>query len=129
MFGRLALTRARGADLPPNYATFIGGLYPPTLLPGRFFPLYGAEAQELIGRSGQLALAGFRWLLREDVFVELAANVGAAGDDWTLDMEELHYGAGLTAGLLTLVGPVSITLAGDGLEDWPQIGFSLGYTF
>ena len=129
LFGRLALTRGRGADLPPNYATFIGGLYPPTLLPGRFFPLYGAEAQELIGRSGQLALVGFRWLLREDVFVELAANAGAAGDHWTLNTEELRYGAGFTAGLLTLVGPVSITLAGDGLEDWPQVGFSLGYTF
>ena len=63
------------------------------------------------------------------MFVELAANAGAAGDDWTLDTEKLRYGAGLTAGLLTLVGPVSITLAGDGLEDWPLVGFSLGYTF
>ncbi|MGI9175590.1 MAG: patatin-like phospholipase family protein [Rhodothermales bacterium] len=129
VFGRLALTRGRGSGLPPNYATFIGGLYPLDVLPGRFFPLYGAEAQELIGRSGQLALVGFRWLLREDVFVELVGNAGAAGDEWTLDTEKLRYGAGLTAGLLTLVGPVSITLAGDGLEDWPQVGFNLGYTF
>ncbi len=129
VLGRLALTRGRGPDLPPHYATFLGGLYPPTLLPGRFFPLFGAEAQEFIGRSGQLARAGLRWVAREDVFVELSANAGAAGDDWTTDPDELHYGAGLTAGLLTLVGPVSVTFAGDRLDRWPQVGFSLGYTF
>ncbi len=128
LFGRLALTRGRGADLPPSHATFVGGLYPPALLPGRFLPLYGARPQELIGRSGQLLLTGTRWRPGADVFLELVANAGAVGDRWTLDPDAQRFGVGVTGGLFTPVGPVSLTLAGDRIGDL-TLGFSLGARF
>lgn len=127
--GRVALTRGRGPDLPLSRTTFVGGLYPPTVLPGRFLPLAGARSQELSGRSGQLARLGVRWMAREDVFFELAVDAGAAGDDWTLDGEEVRFGLGLTAGLVTPIGPVSVTFAADETADLPRVGFSLGHTF
>jgi len=126
---RGALTRGRGADLPLSRTTFVGGLYPPTVLPGRFLPLAGARSQELSGRSGQLARLGLRWMASEDVFFELAGDAGAAGDDWTLDGEELRFGLGLTAGLVTPIGPVAVTFAADETADLPRVGFSLGHTF
>lgn len=126
---RLALTRGRGDGLPLSRATFVGGLYPPTVLPGQFLPLAGARSQELSGRSGQLARLGVRWMAREDVFLELAGDAGAAGDDWTLDGNELRFGLGLTAGLVTPIGPVSVTFATDETGDLPDVGFRLGHTF
>jgi len=126
---RFALSRGRGDGLPLSRGTFVGGLYPPTVLPGRFLPLTGSRSQELSGRSGQLVRLGVRWMAREDVFLELAGDAGAAGDDWTLDGDELRFGLGLTAGFVTPIGPVSVTFAADETGDLPGVGFSLGHTF
>lgn len=128
-FGRLALTRGRGADLPVSRTTFVGGLYPPAVLPGRFLPLSGARPQEFIGRNGQLARLGLRWTPRPDVFLEVAGDAGTAGDDWTLDVDEVRFGLALTAGLVTPIGPVALTFAGDEPDDLPTVGLRLGPDF
>lgn len=129
LMGRIALTRGRGADLPLSRTTFVGGIFPPAVLPGRFLPLSGARTQEFIGRNGQIGRLGIRWFVRPDVFLELAGDAGAAGDDWTLDVDELRFGVSVTAGLVTPIGPVSLTLAGDEADDFPSVGFRLGPDF
>lgn len=129
LIGRAALTSGRGADLPVSRLTFLGGLYAPQVLPGRFFPLAGAGSQELVGRRGQLGRLGLRWFLQPDVFLELAGDVGAAGEEWTLDTDELQFGLAVTAGIRTPIGPVALTFAGDELGDFPTVGFRLGPDF
>lgn len=129
LLGRIALTRGRGADLPLSRTTFVGGIFPPAVLPGRFLPLSGARTQEFTGRSGQVGRLGIRWFVRPDVFLEFAGDAGAAGDDWTLAGDELRFGLALTAGLVTPIGPVSLTLAGDETDDFPSVGFRLGHDF
>lgn len=129
LLGRIVLTRGRGADLPLSRTTFVGGLFPPRVLPNRFLPLSGARTQEFIGRDGQIGRLGIRWLAQPDVFFELAADAGTAGSDWTLDADELRFGLSLTAGLVTPIGPVSLTFAGDEPDDFPSLGFRLGHDF
>lgn len=126
---RVALTRGRGADLPLSRRTFVGGLYPPTVMPGRFLPLSGARPQELSGRDGQLARLELRWMAADDVFLAVNGDAGAAGDSWTFDGGEIRFGFGVTAGLVTPIGPVSITFAADESGDFPGVGFSLGHSF
>lgn len=129
LMGRAAFTRGRGDGLPPSRATFIGGTFAPSVLPGRFYPLFGLEPQQLAGESGQAARLGLRWMPTEELFFEAAGDAGAVGSGWTLDPGELEFGIGLTAGLVTPIGPVSLTLAGSAIDDLPDLGFRLGYDF
>ncbi len=127
--GRAAMTSGHGPDLPVSRLTFLGGLYPPQVLPGRFLPLAGARTGEFVGRRAQFGRLGLRWMLRPDVFVEVAGDAGSAGPDWTLDADDLEFGLSVTAGLRTPIGPVALTLAGDEPGDFPNVGFRLGPDF
>ena len=127
--GRAALTSGEGSDLPASRWTYLGGLYAPRVLPGRFFPLMGVGSQALVGRRGQFGRLGLRWMPKPDVFLELAGDVGSAGEEWTLGSDELQFGVGVTAGIRTPIGPVAVTFAGDELGDFPTVGFRLGPDF
>ena len=132
--GRAVMTRGDGSGLPPHYVTFMGGANAPSLLPGRFYPLYGADDQELFGTSAQLAALGIQWEFGDDLFARAVANAGGVDDGipGSLpggDPSDYTVGVGFTVGAFTLIGPATITLAGDGLDAFPNVSFSLGYAF
>lgn len=131
LLGRVARTRGTGDGLPAHYFTFLGGANPPALLPGRFYPLYGAEDQELIGPSARLAALGVQWEFGDELFARLVGNVGMVGEFSleSLDLGFVRAGVGLTLGALTLVGPATLTLSGDDFGSFPRISVSLGYPF
>ncbi|MDT7855185.1 patatin-like phospholipase family protein [Rubrivirga sp. S365] len=125
---RAAATRAWGEDLPADRLSFLGGAVVPSLLPGRFFPLYGAERLELAGRASQLAAVSVQFEVVDEVFARVTANAGRAGDSWSLDTDDVRGGVGAQLGVVTLAGPASLTVATD-FDGVPQVVFSVGRSF
>ncbi|MEM6646829.1 MAG: hypothetical protein AAF730_11305, partial [Bacteroidota bacterium] len=126
---RAVVTRAWGGDVPLSQLTFVGGAVVPALLPGRLFPLYGAETLELTGPVGQLAAVSAQWEVRPNIFLRATANAGRAGEGWTLDRDAFRSGVGLTLGVATPIGPAELTLSGSGIDDIPDIALTLGRSF
>jgi NTE family protein len=126
---RAAVTRTWGDDIPLNQFAFVGGAVVPALLPGRFFPLYGAETLEFAGPASQLAAVSVQWEARPDLFLRATANAGRAGDGWTFDSDDFRGGVGLTVGAATPIGPIEFTLSGSDPDEAPSVAFTLGRTF
>ena len=124
---RAAVARAWGDDVPADRRSFVGGAVVPTLLPGRFLPLYGAETLELVGTAAQVAAASVQVALRPRLFLRATANAGRAGAGWTLDPDAFRAGLGLTLGAMTLLGPASLTVGGSG--ETVDVTVSVGRSF
>ena len=124
---RAAVARAWGDDVPADRRAFVGGAVVPTLLPGRFLPLYGAETLELVGTAAQVAAASVQVALHPRVFLLATANAGRAGAGWTLDPDAFRAGLGLTLGATTLLGPASLTVGGS--AETVDVTVSVGRSF
>lgn len=125
---RLAATRAWGDDVPSDQFGFVGGAVVPAVLPGRFFPLYGAETLELAGPASQLLAASVQAEVVDNLFVRATANAGRAGAGWSFDPGDWTAGLGLTLGAATPVGPVELTLGTD-FGGTPGVAVSIGRSF
>ncbi len=82
-------------------------------------------------RPDSLAALGVQWEFGDDLFARLVGNAGAVGELSleSLDLGFVRGGGGLTFGAFTLVGPATVTLAGNGLDEFPDVSVSLGYPF
>ena len=72
----------------------------------------GFRAFELSGRQIQMAQGGVNYWLGETVMVGVQGKVASASDSETIDFARTQYewGAGVTGGALTLLGPVQLTI-------------------
>ncbi len=116
-------------DPTPDQLAYVGGALVPTVLPGRFVALYGADEQELLGTSAQVAAAGIMVEARPSIFVRLLFDAGRAGNDLSLDPDDFVTGFAASLGTDTPAGPVELLLSGSLTRGTPGLTFRLGRSF
>ncbi len=104
-----------GAGLPAHYRIGLGGLRTPPLLPyDRLIrtSFTGLQQQELIGRQAHSLHLTAQYEILPDVLLSALTSVGRADDAGEIRITDQRYSAGfgLTASVLTLLGPVEFTL-------------------
>lgn len=128
LIGRASLAHGWG-DPTPDQLTYVGGALVPALLPGRFVAFYGADEQELIGTSAQVAAVGVQVAIGSTLFARLLVDAGRAGSDLSFDPDAFATGFGVSLGTDTPAGPVELLLSGNLTEDSPGLTFRLGRSF
>jgi outer membrane translocation and assembly module TamA len=101
--------------LPPHYLFMLGGMNVPAVIPHLRLSrtsLYGIQYQELQGVQAHIAGLGLRYEPLQDVFLTAEVSTGNAFEDTALRFRGRSYlgGAGLTAGYLTPLGPIELTV-------------------
>jgi NTE family protein len=120
---------ARGADLPAHRRFFLGGSHRSAVFRATHPLFQGIESQEQSGRAVQVARAGLRWEMVQEVYVRAGVDVGRVGDEWTLPMEEPMTGWALSLGAPTLIGPVVLELSQLWADRDPRLSISVGRWF
>ena len=130
---QMFLASAGGDSIPLPYQFFLGGLEAPAV--GQYPDLsrvsfQGMRYQELRGRAAQFLMVGAQFEVNETVAVLLRANAGNTFDEWEVDLssERFESGIGLTVGVATLAGPLSLTVATGSLHDFLAT-LNLGFYF
>ncbi len=118
-----------GDDLPTHYLFFLGGSSPYFIFPDRQFPFFGLETQERRGRHVQSFQLGLQIQISERFFAVLSLNAGDTLDRWDFDPDQYLTGYGLTLGMRTPFGPITVTIAETTLAEWPDLSVDLGYLF
>ncbi len=105
-------TFAENSNLPLHYQFYSGGAFANYMRPGHQYPLMGYKTQELRGDNLKALEAGIQFQFRHNGFMQLRWNAADVRDKWTWDIPftEFNHGFGLSAGLITLIGPVELTL-------------------
>ena len=136
LIGRLTLGTTLGSDPPLHHRFYLGGPYlgGPHLydtFPGRQFPLVGYSVQELSGRNVQALGLGLQIEALRGVFATARAETGrATGDwEWNLDPGSFSSGYSLSAGSLTFLGPVELTVMAAHLPGPYALRVNVGYAF
>ncbi len=136
---RLALQGAAAVglltgDTPAReYLFTLGGVRVPFAYPYNRMSrtsVMGFRAFELSGRQIQMAQGGVNYWLGETVMVGVQGNVASASDSESIDFAHTQYewGAGVTGGALTLLGPVQLTIM-IGSKNGFLVYASFGYDF
>jgi NTE family protein len=131
--GAAAIGLLTGAAPPPNYLFTLGGVRTPFAYPYNRMTrttVVGLRAFELAGRQIQMLQGGVNVWLGETAVVAAQANLAAASDREYIDIAGTQYewGAGITGGALTLLGPVQLTLM-TGSRHGFLVYASFGYDF
>lgn len=131
MISHLVLGEAHGPDLPVFDRFFLGGATPNVVLPGRTHAFAALRPEERGGTSVQLAELGVQQEIRPSTFLTLRGSLGNTFDAWPgLSLAGDHIFAGsATLGVLTPVGPASLTLGGRRLNRWPLMSVAFGFQF
>jgi NTE family protein len=128
VFGLLA-----GDDPPPEYSFTLGGVRLPFAYPYMRLSrasVMGFRAYELSGRQIQMVQAGATYWISEMVMMGVQANAAAAVDAEVITPTRTQYqwGAGVTAGILTLLGPLQVAAMTGGANSF-LLYASFGYDF
>ncbi|MCE5251348.1 patatin-like phospholipase family protein [bacterium] len=113
-------------DLPPDYYFYIGGFHPARTT---FFPFAGLKFMEKTGSTAYVSEGGIQYEFRKDMFLILRGNRGKAvlSFEDIFSNEGLNNGVGLTAGMLSPIGPIDYTVmkgsGSRGLLTYVNIGF------
>jgi NTE family protein len=120
---------ARGPDLPPHRRFHLGGAHRSAVF-GSMHPLFqGLESQEQVGLAVQVARAGLRWEVLDDVFARAGVDVGAVRGAWAFPLERPMTGWAFSVGGATLVGPVVLELSQLVTNREPRVSISVGRAF
>ncbi|MEM9997944.1 MAG: patatin-like phospholipase family protein, partial [Bacteroidota bacterium] len=128
LLGRGAVVQAWGTPTDDQRA-YLGGIEVPSLLPGRFYPLYGAQDQELAGEDAVVGAAGLQVEVPRGVMLRGLFDAGWAGDRIAIGGNDYRLGYAVSAGMLTLAGPAELVLAGEAFAGRPRLLFRFGRTF
>jgi NTE family protein len=105
-------TFADKAEMPLHYQFYSGGAFSNYVRTGHQYPLLGYQVHELRGDNMKSLEAGLQFQFRDNGFMQLKWNASDVRDNWSWDipLTEFKHGFGLSAGLITLIGPVELTL-------------------
>ncbi|MDZ7807394.1 MAG: patatin-like phospholipase family protein [Gracilimonas sp.] len=105
-------TFANQQELPLHYQFYSGGAFPNYVRKEHQYPLMGYKVHELRGDNLKSLEAGLQFQFRDNGFMKLKWNASDVQDEWTWDIPVTNFqnGFGLSAGLITLIGPVELTL-------------------
>lgn len=131
--GAAAMGLLTGDNPAREYLFTLGGVRVPFAYPYHRLSrttVMGFRAFELSGRQVQMAQGGVNYWLGETVMVGVQGNVASASDSEGIDFARTQYewGAGVTGGALTLLGPVQLTLM-TGSKNSFLVYASFGYDF
>ncbi|MEO1077556.1 MAG: hypothetical protein AAFX41_16575, partial [Bacteroidota bacterium] len=99
------------------------------LLPGRFYPLYGAQDQELAGSDAVVGAVGMQVEGPRGVLLRGLFDAGWTGDRIVIGENDYRLGYAVSAGVLTLAGPAELVLAGEAFAGRPRLLFRFGRVF
>ncbi|MFP8489659.1 patatin-like phospholipase family protein [Gracilimonas sp. Q87] len=99
-------------ELPLHYQFYSGGAFPNYVRSDHQYPLLGYKVHELRGDNLKSLEAGLQFQFRDNGYAQLKWNASDVQDTWTWDIpvSDFQNGFGLSAGLVTLIGPVELTL-------------------
>jgi NTE family protein len=99
-------------ELPLHYQFYSGGAIPNYVRTLHQQPQLGFQVHELRGDNLKSLEAGLQFQFKDNGFMQIKWNASNVSDTWTLDIPftEFQHGFGLSAGLVTLIGPVELTL-------------------
>ena len=119
----------RGRELPLNRHFYLGGVNTSQVLRASHPPLWGLPVQDRWGSVAQAAAVAIQWELLPGWFVVGRANAGQVRDEWALDFGEWTGGWGVAVGSRTLLGPVQLTVTGQGSLSELGVALNLGRAF
>ncbi|MEO0743558.1 MAG: patatin-like phospholipase family protein [Bacteroidota bacterium] len=128
LLGRGAVVQAWGTPTDDQRA-YLGGIEVPNLLPGRFYPLYGAQDQELAGSDAVVGAVGVQVEVPRGVLLRGLFDAGWTGDRIVIGGNDYRLGYAVSAGVLTLAGPAELVLAGEAFAGQPRLLFRFGRVF
>ena len=128
LLGRGAVVQAWGTPTDDQRA-YLGGIEVPNLLPGRFYPLYGAQDQELAGSDAVVGAVGVQVEVPRGVLLRGLFDAGWPGDRIVIGGNDYRLGYAVSAGVLTLAGPAELVLAGEAFAGQPRLLFRFGRVF
>lgn len=124
-------TFENNVELPLHYQFYSGGAFPNYVRPNHQIPLLGYNVHELRGDNLKSLEAGLQYQFRENGYMQLKWNASDLRDGWTWDIPftEFQHGFGLSAGLVTLIGPVELTLMTKDLNGPYSLKINVGHHF
>ncbi len=131
VLARLTLGAARGDDLPVYDRFYLGGTIMSAVLPGRSFPFAALEPEARSGRALQMAEVGVQQRLGGASFLTVRGTVGNTFERWPTRLTASAYlgGASIGFGVLTPLGPATVTVAGRSFDTRPRVAAEFGYRF
>lgn len=128
---RLTAGRVRGEDAPLHYQFYLGGATLFRNLSTRQFPMLGYAIHELAGNSAQAVTLGLQYQLTQSIFLNADWNAARVSDSWLwrIRTDDFRAGFGISAGILTPVGPVELTFMGQSLNGPYTSNLNVGYVF
>jgi hypothetical protein len=129
--GHVAAGTARGRDLPLYERFFLGGALPSAVLRGVEFAFPAIRTQERLGNALQLAELGLQQQVTQSLFVSARGTIGNTFAEWpgVASLDQYLRGVSVTAGLLTRIGPASLTVGTQRLGTWPRLALDVGRRF
>ena len=128
---QLVIGRVRGEDAPLHYQYYVGGATQFRNLASRQFPLLGYAVHELAGGSAQVVSLGMQYEVSPSIFLSTTWNAARVGDEWRWRIRpgDFRSGYGISAGVLTPIGPVELTFTGQKIEGPYNTNLNIGYVF
>lgn len=127
---RVTIGRVIG-EVPLHYLFYMGGGTVFRNLSSRQFPLYGYAIHELSGRNIQALSLGLQYQLTESFYLSADWNTARIGEEWQwgINLDDFHPGYGFSAGVITAIGPVELTLMGESFDGPYTTNLNIGYVF
>ena len=127
---RLTLGRVLG-EVPLHYQFYMGGGTLFRNLSSRQFPLFGYAIHELSGHNIQAFSIGLQYQLTSSFFLSADWNTGRIGDTWRwrIRPDDFLSGYGISAGVITPIGPVELAIMGQNLDGPYITNLNIGYVF
>lgn len=127
-----AVRTYEGVDLVPlHYQFFAGDVIPSSLFEKHQFTLPGYQVQELRGLNFKKWEVGAQFQLADQVFLETVWSAARMTDEWEWNItpSEFNSGFALTAGILSWVGPVELSLMSRDFSGPYSVRINIGYPF
>ena len=129
LLSQLFLGTASG-DVPLNYRFFLGGNYVPFVNNGFINSFYGYQPYEFQNLHAQYFMIGMQCQVWDKKYLIVSGNMGNTFDKMTFrtSLNDYFYGAGVTLGVETFLGPVEIIFSGSKRHNILTY-FRAGYNF
>lgn len=125
-----ATVGSTGGDDPPLHRTFhLGSTLHDYIFPHRQLTFPGIPPQRFSGRHLQRLETGVRARVRERGVLEVRWVGGDVLEAWTLRPSDWTYGMALSAGVLTPLGPIRLTLSDATADGGPRLELDAGGRF
>jgi NTE family protein len=128
---RLVLGHVKGRTIPLHYRFYSGGASAFRNLDTRQFPLLGYAFYELSGTSLHLFSVGAQIRVTRNGYLSADWNGARLAEAWRWKVaaSDFRFGYGITAGLLSPIGPVEVAFMGQTIGGPYTTQLNIGYVF